>query len=338
MNLNDWKPWRSGMAVTASLLLTLAAGAALAAPIPSTTEHRNATQPMITGTAISVNEHQLLVATEQGEEVLLALDSRTMVPADLAPDMMMRVEFTYLNDGRRLAKRVIPIRSGQKTTRELAYSLERDTDEDDVALARYASTGGNIQYRESRSSNASSVTNRPLGSALTPIPATDAYVVATQPMVAGRVVSVNDHRIVIDTDQGQLVTLEMDSRTLIPSSLRSEMGVRIEYRTMDNGVMLANRITPTTYYAMQGENLANLDEGSGIGVGDEEAQEEYDVVTAQYQPQEGSTTEDTPGEVTATEEDRLPQTASRQPLILLFGLLALGAAAGLMYARRVRAA
>jgi hypothetical protein len=204
MKTTERKPKRTAMAAMALLLLTWTAGVALAA-IPSTTDHRNATTPMITGTAMLVNEHQILINTEQGEEVLLSLDSRTTVPADLAQGMMMRIEFKYLEDGSRLAERVIPIRSGMRTTRELAYSNERQDGEE---VAQYASSGDN-SVNESHASTSASVTNQALGTPLRPIPSTEAYRIATEPMLAGRVAMVKDHKLVVYTDQGHAVAVEM---------------------------------------------------------------------------------------------------------------------------------
>src|SRR2546428_7460625 len=67
-------------------------------------------------------------------------------------------------------------------------------------------------------------------------------------MLAGRVAMVNDYRIVVDTDQGHAVAVEMDSRTLIPTDLQSGMGVRVEYKTLEDGTKLATRVTPLRDY------------------------------------------------------------------------------------------
>lgn len=331
MHTQEPKLRRSGIATTVSLLLLLVAGSALAAT-PATTDYRNASQPMITGTALMVNEHQLLVATEQGEEVLLALDSRTMVPVDLAPEMMMRVEFNYLDDGSRYAKRVIPIRHGQRTSRDLAYSLERHDDDASVEYATASAGGHRSTYH---GSTAASVTNQPLDTPLKPIPATDEYVVATQPMIAGQVVAVNDHRIVIDTDQAQRVTVEMDSRTLVPSSLRSGMMVRVENRSMENGTRLATRITPARSYDVEGgeDMIYPVDSnGEPVAYNDTEASSTYESTDAQLAAAPGD--DEAADRTYAVDEDRLPQTASRQPLIALVGFLALAAAGAVAMIRR----
>src|SRR4029450_13829494 len=97
---------------------------------------------------------------------------------------------------------------------------------------------------EPRSVRVASVTHQRVDRAITPIPNTHDYQLATQAMVVGRVVTVTDHRIVVDTDKGQRVPLEMDSRTLVPTDLQSGIGVRVEYRSIDNGDRLATRVLP----------------------------------------------------------------------------------------------
>jgi len=107
--------------VVSILALMVLAGTALAA-IPSTTDYLLATQPMISGKVATVDDHAMTVDTDQGGHVTLALDSKTMVPTDLAPGMAMRAEFKAMPDGHLYARRIIPIRGGMNTGRELAYA------------------------------------------------------------------------------------------------------------------------------------------------------------------------------------------------------------------------
>ena len=106
--------------IVSILALTVLTGTALAA-IPSTFDYLLATQPMISGKVAAVNDHSLTVDTDQGGQVTLAVDSKTMVPTDLAVGMPMRVEFKAMPDGHKYARRIIPIRGGMNTGRELAY-------------------------------------------------------------------------------------------------------------------------------------------------------------------------------------------------------------------------
>jgi LPXTG-motif cell wall-anchored protein len=304
-------------------LLTMRAGGAQAA-IPSTSSYLYSTQPMISGTVLWVNEHQLAVATEQGEDILLALDSHSMVPVDLAPGMVMRAEFHVMDDGRRYARRIVPIRGGMSATRELAYSQERASD---PVVAEYASTsdGEGGENDPSQASSALSSTNQPLETSLAATPSTHAYQVAMQPMIVGRVVTVNDHRIVVDTDQGQRVALEMDSRTLIPTNLASDMTVSIDYKAMENGPKYARRITltrnaPASSSAFSYESAPEPQE---------EVAQNAVAETQMVMSEPASMSEATSGE-----PESLPQTAGTQPLIALLGFLALGAAGALAIGRR----
>jgi len=122
--------------VVSVLAVIVLAGTALAA-IPSTSDYLLATQPMISGKVVSVNDHAMVVDTDQGHQVTLAVDSRTMVPTDLGPGMVMRAEFKVIDNGHFYAKRVIPIRSGVNTSRELAYARTGGH-----AMAQYASMSG----------------------------------------------------------------------------------------------------------------------------------------------------------------------------------------------------
>jgi LPXTG-motif cell wall-anchored protein len=303
-------------------ILALAAGGAMAAT-PSTSSYLYSTQPMISGTVLWVNEHQLAVATEQGEEVLLALDSRSMVPVDLAPGMVMRAEFHVMDDGRRYAKRIIPIRSGMSATRGLAYSRERASD---AAVAQYASTsdGEGGENDPSRASAALSSTNQSLGTSLAATPSTHAYQVAMQPMIVGRVVAVSDHRIVVDTDQGQRVALEMDSRTIVPTDLASDMTVRVDYEALESGPKYAKRITLT-----KGTGSTSPEYSYVPAPEPQEAVAQNAVETSMAMSEPQSTPQ-----ATSERSESLPETAGAQPLIVLLGFLALGASGALAIRRR----
>ena len=65
-------------------MLALCAGTAFAS-IPGTSEHVLRTEPMIVGTVGAVGDRKLIVDTDQNEQVTLMMDSRTMLPVDLAP-------------------------------------------------------------------------------------------------------------------------------------------------------------------------------------------------------------------------------------------------------------
>jgi len=225
-------------------------------------------------------------------------------------------------------------------TRELAYSHERD---DDEAEARYAAA---YVSNEPRPSRVVSVTNQPLNRAITPIPNTDEYHVATSAMVVGRVVSVTDHRIIVDTDQHERVPLEMDSRTLVPTDLQSGIGVRVEYRSIDNGDRLATRVVPIRYDRVGGgrveEEVAtpqedfdatpDIDASSAEYHGDADDRGNYvaDAANADQAAKDADAINDNDHDA----DDRtLPRTSSNEPLLVLIGLLALGTGAAVLLRR-----
>lgn len=67
-------------------------------------------QPLISGTVTAFSDRQLVVAADDGQQVELAMDSRTMVPADLAAGMPMRVQFRVMENGNYYAQRITPVR------------------------------------------------------------------------------------------------------------------------------------------------------------------------------------------------------------------------------------
>src|SRR5580765_2770571 len=126
--------------VAAVAMLTLITGTALATTIPGTTADYLSSRPMIAGKVVSVNDHQMVVDTDQGEQVTLEIDWRTMAPRDLAPDMVVRTEFIALEDCHFYAQRITAIRDGMPSDRLQAYANTRDSD---AAIARNASASGN---------------------------------------------------------------------------------------------------------------------------------------------------------------------------------------------------
>ena len=124
-------------AVVSVLALMVLAGSALAA-IPNTMDYKLATEPLITGTVASANDHMMVVNTAQGGKVTLAVDTKTMLPNDFGPGMAMRVEFRAMPDGHLYARRVTPIRGGMNGDRELAYGRTGGH-----ATAQVASSKGN---------------------------------------------------------------------------------------------------------------------------------------------------------------------------------------------------
>ena len=303
-------------ALLLALLLVFTAGVAPAAPIPATTDDRNATTPMITGTVIGLDQQDIRVATEQGDEVLLTADSHSIVPADLDVEMLVRIQSHYLNDGSRHVDRVIPVREGQKITRDLAYSheIDEDGDADQVRYAALEEPGDEAHHHRDFGHDA----QLRVASSAT-IPATHEYELATRPMIAGWVDAVNDQRIVVETASGP-ITVQMDSHTLVPSSLHSGMGVRVEYQQMENGDFVARRITEDRFYATEHLNRTYVpaEEGEEGSESDRTSASREEAEHAAY----ASNQQDHPQ---GNDQDELPNTAGPESWLAVFGMLSLGA-------------
>ena len=104
-------------------LLVIWAGTAFSA-IPNTTDFLNRTSPMISGTVFSVDDRQIVVDTDQEQRVTLVMDSRTMLPVDLAPGMVMRAQFRVMENGQYYVNRITPIRDIPKSGSRATSSVE----------------------------------------------------------------------------------------------------------------------------------------------------------------------------------------------------------------------
>ena len=342
---------RRAVPIVAGLLLSLLVSsgrasradevAAIPAAAPSTTAHRFSSHPMISGTVVSINDHHMVVDTDQGERVTLELDSRTMAPRDLAPGMTTRTEFLALDDCRFYAQRVTPIRSGMSTGRLQAYANTRDSLEPNVLQAsasggdRWANEppqGSERRYGEPAAAGGSSP-----GMVMKAIPTTENHDFSSRPMISGRVVSVNDHRLVVQTDQGRMVAMAMDSRTMVPREIAPGTVVRSEFTQLKDGRYYAKRVSLTGSTIADREQAYAHTRDSDVSlagiVGDcaSVSPTPGNTVTAALQPSAA-----VPDSVVAAGPPRLepapekpkllPQTAGQRPLLLLIGLLALGAA------------
>ncbi len=316
-------------------LLALASGTALAA-VPSTTAYRFSSHPMIAGTVVTVNDHQMVVDTDQGERVTLEVDSRTMAPRDLAPGMIMRADFLALEDCRFYAQRVVPIRGGMSLDRPQAYGQTRDLP------GRVEHTG---RLPEARRED-------PPGPVMTAVPTTADYQFSTSPMISGRVVSVNDHRLVVETDQGQHVGLVMDSRTMVPVEVAPGATLRVKFTQLKDGRYYARRISRTgnsiadreQAYAHTRDNdvlmAGNMSDcgfvNAATGTTTTSTLERRVVTPAPEAVVARSAAEPVAQSAPQPQVERaetLPQTASNRTLILLLGVSAVGAA-GLVAAAR----
>jgi cell division septation protein DedD len=63
-------------------------------------------------------------------------------------------------------------------------------------------------------------------------------------LILGEVVDMNSHVVSVRATDGEILPLEFDSRTVMSANLPAGTPVRVTFRLLDNGVHLAQRITP----------------------------------------------------------------------------------------------
>ena len=180
----------------------------------------------------------------------------------------------------------------------------------------------------------------------------------TPPVILGEVVEVNAHVLSVHATDGEIMPIEFDSRTVMSDGLAARTPVRIEFRLLDNGVHLAQRVTPIERGSFDWETYITrldarpADEAMAAPLAGTGALRDGDTrfATAEGEPQAASANEastapgsesaanspeaaaDTAG--SANERTRLPDTASAVPAVLAVGLVLLIGAGALWWGRR----
>jgi LPXTG-motif cell wall-anchored protein len=212
------------------------------------------------------------------------------------------------------------------------------------------------------------------GAALARTPDTNAPAAYTAqtPVIQGRVVSVSDVGMVVDTDQGQRVQLLMDSRTMMPTDLDHGMEMKAEFKVLDNGSLYAKRVIPIRNDEQADRRLAYAHSNAAAYQAAVDREEQEDAAAASYSGEpshentlrsdanaqttttttDHTTTTDQTNATTASSGDSdhmdatgaerssdesLPDTASHMPLAALLGIGLLGAGI-VAWARRPRTA
>ena len=324
--------WSAGACMLALLALTIGTSRA---EVPTSTAYHFSSHPMISGTVVTVNDHQMVVNTDQGEQVTLEVDSRTMAPRDLQPGMVMRTEFLALEDCRLYAQRIMPIRGGMSTQRLQAYANTHESPGDFAYNGR--GSGGDQRYAaETRETRPQAMDEHSPGASVIATPTTADYHFSTSPMVSGKVISVNDHRLIVETEQGQKVALVMDSHTMVPGEVAPGTMFRAEFTPMKDGRYLAKRISRTDNGLAGREQAYAPTRDSDIALAraipDCGFVDAGNTVTSSVERRSIVIEPSTPAPVVESTET-LPQTAGSEPLMLLLGLLALGSAGLIKVAR-----
>lgn len=177
--------------------------------------------------------------------------------------------------------------------------------------------------------------------------ASDTYLPSNQPLIKGTVTEVGEHSITVDSFGGERLTFEVDSRTVMPTTLQPGTRAKIEFHTMEDGRSHAARVTP---FEPTPDELAmmrpvTLDERHDAG-------DDVRVMNASANDRRGDDAEgddddraavsaDRDGDETrearaAGEDDELPRTAGQSHLFGFLALLAMGAASAMAFQRRHR--
>jgi LPXTG-motif cell wall-anchored protein len=181
----------------------------------------------------------------------------------------------------------------------------------------------------------------------------------TAPTVVGTTTATTSHSITVQSIEGETMSFDVDSRTVMPLNLMDGAYVRVEFHTMDNGNYLAKRVTPLTsmevdklqesgvlrpqaevqvgeHNEMYAENTMEHPEGYGDhrAHAETEAHEQHDQY-AQNEPT--TTTTETHADESAMGEERteqeLPRTGSYLPALAGLALVTLALGAWLMRRR-----
>jgi len=325
-------------------LIALMSGTAMAAN-PSSSAYYYSSHPMISGTVVTVNDHQMVVNTDQGEQVTLEIDTHTMAPRDLGPGMIMRADFQALEDCRLYAKQILPLRGSNVGPRTQAYANTIDTPE--VILRNATASGrGHLDNNSARTGDRvtepQSIGEHSPGATMNATPSTSDYLFSTRPMISGRVITVNDHRLIMATEQGQQVGMVMDSRTMLPAAVAPNMLVRAEFTRLKDGRYYV------TEARLAGNSVAEREQAYAHTVDSQLLLAENVSDCGPVFPAPASTVssivddrrpvvaENVPVSNNDERPETLPQTAGHQGLFLLLGLLSLGSGGLLAIAKGSR--
>jgi hypothetical protein len=252
--------------------------------------------------------------------------------------MVVRADFKALDGCRFYAQTVTPLRGNATAERTQAYANTHDSP-DVIARNASAEGSGNGQVPAATAATGARVTSQQAigehssGATMTAMPSTNDHMDSTRPKVSGAVIAVNDHRLLVRTDQGQRVGMVMDSQTMLSPDVAPRAYVRAEFARLKDGRYYAKVVELVTdqtaareqayAHTIDGANVAAQDvqDCGAVFAGDKNAM--TSVVAPRATPPASQPVVEREATPAAAE---LPQTASGQPMLLLLGCLALAAA------------
>ncbi len=163
---------------------------------------------------------------------------------------------------------------------------------------------------------------------------------AGQPLIFGKVSRITSHSVIVLTRDGESIPIEFDSRTVMSTNMPTGARVRVEFRLLDSGRYLAQRITPlergsnewAALSLRQSARSRSRVEGTtpaGYSNGGTDAQGASDETASNSNATEAGTD----ASVASSEGGKRTSTSSALPMILVIGVLML---VGTLFLRWVR--
>jgi hypothetical protein len=188
------------------------------------------------------------------------------------------------------------------------------------------------------------------GAALADLEPTNAAAIPQmQPIVLGAVMASTAHTVSVSTTDGEVMTFDFDSRTVKPADLADGTPVRVEFKMLDSGMHLAQRITPLVagshdYDVVMEQRASRVEDESSepaenneVGesqAGRAEDQREQAMATHNDADVQTTNSDVDANATTSKEGEKMPRTASELPLVLSLGMLLLVVSVGLWLWRR----
>jgi hypothetical protein len=173
-----------------------------------------------------------------------------------------------------------------------------------------------------------------------------------QPVILGEVSGVSNHTVSVTAPGEDPMTFEFDSRSMMPARLENGERVKVEYRILDTGLHLAQRVTPLTHGSRDWEELDRQlsmvpvedETRSGMLVAatapdNQESPEQHEAISETHDEaapaDQSEQAEGTNTSTASNEEQTMPSTASVLPWLLVSSGMAMFLALGLWLLRRI---
>jgi cobalamin biosynthesis Mg chelatase CobN len=167
-----------------------------------------------------------------------------------------------------------------------------------------------------------------------------------QPLIYGKVTRITSHTVVILTREGESLPMEFDSRTVMSTDMPAGCSVRVEFRLLESGRYLAQRVTPldrssSAWSALthrivrsRTRTVSPAVYGGGTQAHETSSTDEAASSSSVNSSEGAEGTDASVASASSPESERQASTASAVPVILMVALLILGGALVLRWVRR----